>query len=280
MEIAERDRAAYAMAREYLLGFSSVGVTEEVLDHYINPQVAALRPHTLADVYRRLLESAQNRGMSVGVIGGAIGGVEALKGILCGFEPGDVVRKYGDDWNRVLDEIETELHPRGEVRRAPRSLWPLFCRTITTGAGFLSQFGDADTFCEWVERFDGDARSRPTLPLLLSLEIEGFGFPLACDFLKELGYLNFPKPDVHLKTIFTGLHLVESGGGDYAIFKAAGRIAEHQGVMPYNVDKLFWLVGSGYFYDHPDVGDNCRIGTDRKQFIAQASRALGGESAS
>jgi len=99
MDIAERDRAAYALAREYLLGFSAVGVTEAVLGHYIYPSVAALRPCTLADVYQRLLVSAQNRGMSAGVIGGAIDGIEKLKGILRDFEPRNVVREYGQGWN-------------------------------------------------------------------------------------------------------------------------------------------------------------------------------------
>jgi len=129
-----------------------------------------------------------------------------------------------------------------------------------------------------VEAFDTDVRSRPALPLILSLEIEGLGFPLACDFLKEMGYLSFPKPDVHLKAIFTGLDLVGPGRGDYAIFKAACRIAEHQGVTPYNVDKLFWLVGSGYFYDHREVGRNRRIATDREGFISRGRQLLGVES--
>ncbi len=39
--------------------------------------------------------------------------------------------------------------------------------------------------------------------MLLGREINGFGFALSCDFLKELGYEDFPKPDVHLRDIFT-----------------------------------------------------------------------------
>lgn len=274
MEIAERDRAAYEMARRYLLGFSSLGVTEKLLDYYINPTSTVLREPSLAGIYKRLLVSAQNRGMSAGVIGGSIGGVDALAMILCDFEPSVVARKYGRDWDTILTDIERELRPRGKLRRTPRSLWPLYCRTITTGATFLSEFADAGDFYEWVECFDRDARSRPALPLLLSLEIEGFGFPLACDFLKELGYFNFPKPDVHLKKIFRGLSLAASSK-DYDIFNAAVRIATHQGVTPYNVDKLFWLVGSGFFYDHPEIGAKGRIRTDRERFIAQTSLALG-----
>ncbi|MBI9037600.1 MAG: hypothetical protein JEY97_05655 [Bacteroidales bacterium] len=35
---------------------------------------------------------------------------------------------------------------------------------------------------------------------------------------------------------------------DYEILKAIERIAESNEVTPYNVDKLFWLIGSGKFY--------------------------------
>ncbi len=277
MEIAERDRAAYALAKDYLLGFFALGVTAEVLDHYLSPTVASLRPTSLAGVYQRLLLSAQNRGMSSGVVGGAIGGLDALGPTLCGFDPPAIRRKYGDDSGRVLDDIVRELQPHGKVRRSARSIWPLFCRTVTSGAAFLSQFLSPSEFYAWVDIFDRDEIVRPALPLLLSLEIEGFGFPLACDFLKEMGYFNFGKPDVHLKAILKGLGMAGQRDGDYEVFKAIGRIARHQAVSPYNVDKLFWLVGSGYFYDHPHIGDGGKIRTDRSRFIELASAALGAD---
>ena len=56
---------------------------------------------------------------------------------------------------------------------------------------------------------------------------------------------------MHVKDIFGGLGLSAEGAGDYEVFKAVGRLARNAGVTPYNADKLFWLVGSGYFYDDP-----------------------------
>jgi thermostable 8-oxoguanine DNA glycosylase len=108
----------------------------------------------------------------------------------------------------------------------------------------------------------------------LSQEVNGFGFALACDFLKELGFFNFAKPDVHVKAIVKGLHLASESPSDYLVFKVVARIAEHCGRTPYDVDKTFWLVGSGYFYDHKSLGRNGRVATDRDEFIHDASRAL------
>ena len=122
--------------------------------------------------------------------------------------------------------------------------------------------------------FDEDERARPALPTLLEKEIDGFGFALACDFVKELGYENFSKPDVHVKDIFWALGLSPWGTNDYEVFKAVARVARNVNVTPYNVDKLFWRIGSGYFYDDPDIGNNGRIGSRKKQFIEVARMTL------
>ena len=106
----------------------------------------------------------------------------------------------------------------------------------------------------------------------MSKEIDGFGFALGCDFLKELGFLNFAKPDVHVKAITKGLKLSIETANDYAVFKDVVRIAAHCDKTPYDVDKLFWLVGSGRFYLHPSIG---HVATDRDGFIQKASRVLG-----
>ena len=103
--------------------------------------------------------------------------------------------------------------------------------------------------------------------MLLGHKIEGFGFALSCNFLKELGYIKFPKPDVHLHDIFTALELCENGNDNYQLFKAIIRVAIHSNVTPYNADKVFWLIGSGYFYQDPMIGSKGRIGSHKKDFI-------------
>ena len=268
MTQADRDRRAYALAKEYILGLP--GVTAELLAHYQTPPP---RPMDLAQIYRRLLDSAQNRGMASNVIGRSIGGLQNLSGVTFGFNPLEVSQCYqgGDE---LLSEIIATVRPRGKVRRTSRGLWPRFCDSALSGAGFLAGFGSAQEFYAWVDAFHDDDRKVPALPLILSKEITGFGFALACDFLMELGYFKLTKPDVHVRAIVRGVRLSEPKADDYAIFKAVLRIARNQGTTAYDVDKTFWLVGSGFFYDHPELGRKGRIRTDRDGFIQWARGQL------
>jgi hypothetical protein len=225
----------------------------------------------MGEVFHRLLLSARNRNMMATVIPDAL--VDSLGPVLGGFDPVEVTTRFTSP-DLLLDTIIREIRPAGKLRRARAALWPLFSRATLSGAQFLSQFADGAEFLAWVQTFDDDPRKRAALPLLLSQEVNGFGFALACDFLKELGFFNFAKPDVHVKAIITGLHLVNDSPNDYLVFKAVARIAEHCGRTPYDVDKTFWLVGSGYFYDHRSLGRDGRVKTDRDEFIRRASRAL------
>jgi hypothetical protein len=273
MNQQERDRSTYTLAKDFLLQVGAgKGVTPELIEKYL--YLSRPRPDTLTGLYEHLLESAQSANMKAGVIGGSIGGVGNLGRVLCDFEPTEVLEKYRSGWEGVLDDIVTQLEPRGSVPRTPRSIWPRYCRTVLSGARFLSRFSSADDFYGWVDLFDEDDRARPALPLLMAQEIEGFGFALACDFLNGLGYENFSKPDVHVKDIFGALGLCPQRAGDYEVFKAVARVARNAGVTPYNADKLFWLVGSGYFYDDPQIGNKGRIGAHKKDFIDAARAAL------
>lgn len=256
---AQLDQSIYKLARDYLLSLDNV--TPEILDRHLSVSKEE-RPDSLAGIYKRLLETAQSGNMGSQVIGQAIGGIDKLGGVLSGFQPAVIVEKYGNDWKAVLDDIEAQLKPRGKLRREPRSLWPRFCKAVVSGAKFLNQFNSATDFYKWADIFDQDDRARPALPMLLSYEIDGIGFPLACDFIKELGYSHFGKPDVHLKKIFValGLCLTED---DYQVFKTVLRVAKNVGVTPYEIDALFWLIGSGNFYR-----DGVLVGRHRDKFIA------------
>jgi hypothetical protein len=267
------DRAAYRLAKDFLLrSGADKGVTPELIEGYL--RLSAPRPEALPRIYESLLESAQSAERKATVIGGAIGGVRNLKPVLYGFDPARVIRKYATG-REVFEDVVTRLRPRGTINTSSKGMWPQYCRTILSGARFLSQFASADKFYAWVDAFDElDDRARPALPMLLAQEIDGFGFALACNFVKELGYENFSKPDAHVKEIFWALGLAPRGTSDYEVFKAVARVALHAGVTPYNVDKLFWLIGSGDFNNNPEVGLNGKIGRRKKRFIETAKTVL------
>ncbi len=274
MSISDHYKKIYSLAEDFLLGLDIPGINEELIDNYLVISKDTARPDSMNGVYQRILEAAQNANMRAGVIGGAIGGIDKLGVVLCDFDPAEVLKKFSSGWEEILDEIEEKSKPNGKIRRSPRSIWPRYCQTILSSAEFLSQFSNVKDFYFWVDCFDKDNITRPALPLLLEKEISGIGFALACDFLKELGYDNFAKPDVHLRDIFTALELCPAEADDYGVFKSIINFSTNAGVSPYKVDKLFWLIGSGYFYKDLHVGKEGRTGSHKVEFIAFAKNKL------
>lgn len=251
------DAQIFRLAYDYLAGL--LGDAER-LEDILNTGETDL-PKTLNDIYHRLVSSAQNREMTPTMIGASFGGITRLGSVIFDFDPHRTQQHYGADDDRLLDDIIHELNPKGEIHRSPRSRWVVFCKAVLSGAAFLAQFESADDFYAWCSFFDQDERARLALPLLIGEEIDGLGFALACDFIKELGYVNFGKPDAHLTEIFYALGL-SPDEKPTSIFRAIQGMSKAVGYTPFAVDKLFWLIGS----------DMLDVGASREAFIQFASR--------
>lgn len=258
-------RKTYLTAKKFLIRELARPDAKEVLESYLALPDQSDKPIPLSKLYMRLLSSAQNANMKSAVVGGAIGGVQNLGKVLFRFNPRKVEHAFADDPEDLLEQIVQILKPRGQIRTTPRSIWPKYCKTILSAAKFLAQFKNGEDFYEWANYFYADQRSMAALPMVLSAEIDGIGYPLACDFLKELGFVSYGKPDVHVMEIFSGIGLCEESASPYHVQKVIAKIAEASGVSPYNVDKVFWLIGSGRFYKHPHIGN---IGRKKEKFIA------------
>lgn len=260
------DQQLYKSAVDFL--FSVEGVTKSDLERHL--QSIHEKPNDLKIIYRRLCKSAQNKQMSTKVIGQSIGRIDNLGRVLYDFHPHQVADNYKKtDASKLLETIINKLKPTGKIRTTNRSLWPQFCQTVIDSAHFLKTFETANDFYKWADFFANDTKAKPALPLMISIEITGIGFPLACDFLKEIGYVEYGKPDVHLKDIFKALNVIDPleksiTKQDYSTLKAIDRIAKANNVTPYAVDKVFWLIGSGNFYL---VEKN--IGKQKQNFIDQ-----------
>lgn len=261
------DRKVYRLAHRFLGKFEAV--TPEILEQHLSVPECE-RPDTMSGLYHHLVFTAQNYQSLPQVIGCRIGGVAELEDILCGFEPAEVLDKYGEDgWRELLDDVDARFFPGDPRRREPGSLWPRFCRAALSGASFLVRFQTTERFYAWVARYDRTGRSRYRLVSRVAERLHGFGEALACDFIKELGFANWSKPDVHLKKIFVGLGLAADGGNE-TVFRAIARFARNVGVSPYHADKIFWLISSGRFY-HAGF----EIGRHRDRFIRYAAKRLG-----
>lgn len=242
---------------------------KEILASYLEIPDQRHESVDISELFRRLLSSAQNSNMKAGVIGNSIGGFNNLGKALFSFNPRKTLKNFVGAPDALLDHIVKTLNPNGKIRKEPRSIWPKYCKTILSSAEFFNQFSNSEEFYVWANSLYNNKISMPALPMILAAEIEGIGYPLACDFLKELGFVEYGKPDVHVIEIFVGIGLCQPKPNPYQVQKVISQIAEAAGVSSYNVDKLFWLTGSGKFYKHKQLGKNGHIGRMKEEFIMQ-----------
>jgi len=256
----------YNSAIDFLLSFD--GITIEDINLHLQPEHA--KPEDLKIIYERLCISAQNYQRNPNVIGKSIGGVFNLKTILYDFDPHQVTNNYKkDDATKLLNVVIEKLDPKGKVNTAPNGAWPKYCQAIIDCAYFLNGFPTALDFYKWADAYANDDRIKSTLPLKVSEHIKGMGVALACDFLKEIGYVEYGKPDVHLKDIFRGLNIIDQleeshQKSEELILKTLDEISLSNNTTPYAVDKVLWLIASGNFYLSKK-----NIGKQKERFISE-----------
>jgi hypothetical protein len=256
-------QAIYDEAYKYLLSFKEIneGIIKRHFDEW-----KTTKANTLKDVMLRMLKTIPNKqGMPK-----SIGNVEDLKEYLEDYDPNRILKRYDGDWKKLFKYIKENHVTNGRMDISkPNNYWVIFCKGTISAASFLSQFKNLDDFNEFVNPFLVNEYTKVSLPLLLSKEVFGLGFALACDFLKEIGYVDFAKPDVHIIAIFYGIGISKSKD-QYDVLKEAVRFSKLINKTPYVIDKLFWLVGSGSFYL-----SNIKIKTNRNQFIEMIKQKYG-----
>ena len=214
-------------------------------------------PKTIGQAYRVLIDSLKNRqGMP-----NSIGNLNRLSGVLCEFDPKAVLAQYSNDWGSLFDAVKHQIQPESRMdKNNNHNYWVIFCKGCLSAAMYFNRFDTVSDFLRYVQDFDANPNTRPALPLLMGEEIFGVKFALACDFLKEIGFSNYSKPDTHLTDIFTGLGLCNDTPLD--VFRSVTEMSTEVHETPYAVDKMFWLIGSGNLYNH-----NKTFQTDKGEFV-------------
>jgi hypothetical protein len=246
----------FESGKKYLLDFSEI--TNEILNKQLEFP-AQDKPKTKEQLFYSFLDCAQNkRDMP-----NSIGDINELEKILYDFNPEKVNNNY-TNWEILFDKIKKENTPPGRmVKSNNHNYWVIYCKSIISISRYLSRFKKIKDFYNYVNQFISNTPdTRIGLPLILQEELFGFGFALACDFLKENISPDFIKPDTHIKDIFINLNLSDARSTDFQIFRDVIKFSAIIKETPYTVDKLFWLIGSGNFYD-----SEVKIKTNKRKFI-------------
>ena len=199
---------------------------------------------TKNDILEHLLVSLQNYQSLPNVIGFGKN-KDKFKKILFDFNSDKILKTY-PTYELLLDKFVNEFKIDKTGLQRKNNSWVKYSKATISACKFMEEFKDTNDFDHFVNLFSYNASTAAALPMLLSKEIYGLGFALGCDFLKELGYTQYPKPDVHLIEIFSELGLSDKDELD--CYKAIARMAKYTKETAYKVDKTFWLISSGNYY--------------------------------
>lgn len=269
MDLFEQRRRFHAFCLKYLKQQLPADQAQNMIDEHLNLADGSQDVCSLDELYYCLLFSAQNVQGKPNQIGGSIQGLDNLAKITGDFDPHWVVKHYADA-DAVFKAVLKKLKPSGVVNPGSLGVWPKYCRSLYTAAHFFARFRDGFDFYEWANRMYGDLRSQDALPMLIERDVFGVGYALACDFLKEKGFLDYGKPDTHVIDILNHVGLCHEGMPATAYQDELRAIALANQTSAYAVDKLIWLIGSSKFYKSANKPD--QDSQAKRKFLSAWSR--------
>ena len=240
----------YNTAYQILVSMMPLGLSENDLDKYFHGD--RNNPTTLKEIYIAFIRTAQNYQFMPNVIQ-FDNREEIIRNILHDFDYEYVSTLPS---NYLYSEFQKVFSITSEKS------WHLWCNAVVDSAKFVGRFSSVSEF----DKFVTNSSDLKSAPLLISKSIKGIGFALACNALKELGYLDYVKPDVHLIDICDVLNI--SSRDPIAVFDAMQIIASDNSITPYKLDKVLWLVCSGNFYK-----DGVKVNGRKEELISKLSES-------
>lgn len=266
---AEKLKATGTVKKELLLYNSAINYLyaktgdNDVIHYYLN-LYKRRQLNNMKDLYFQLLEHAKKRQGSPY----PIDAIRHYRQVLCDFDPAAVADKY-TEWKEIFESIkDVSRCMDGNGTSGKKGYWVLYSKTILSAARFLGRFNTLSDFKDYVQSFVyGNKDKRIALALLLSNEIDGFGFMMACDFLKEWISPFFVKPDNNVKVIFLKTHFCSKNDTDFDVCRRLIEFADTVGQTPYTVDRVFWLISNGRLFRTEERKREVRITTSKEEFI-------------
>ncbi len=232
-----------ATARKMLADQNGAENLEKELAHYLN-----LRNEnpTARPIFKHLLVSLKNKERMSRVIGE----IEPMTGAFFGFDHSKVLCYR--EWRPLLRRLKETVERAKDVSMTnPKTLWAQFARGAFDCANFIgTMFAgpdcDAGDFHKLIDSHCQSPESAWQFAKSIAWTIYGLGATLCCDFLKEIGSVQYSKPDRHVIEALKGCHLIPKEDCDpYLVFLQMWRISDAIGRKPVEIDKILWTVGSG-----------------------------------
>lgn len=146
-------------------------------------------------------------------------------------------------------------------RQFTEDVWLSYANCICGMAQYLNKFKSPD---EMYTYFDTFKTPKEKIKLIREISQQshiiktkyGWGFALSANWLKDIGMLNYCKPDIQVTNCLNSLGLCSKT--DTVVFKTLVAIAEDakeydKTASAFKLDRVLWLIGGHEFYNHPEI---------------------------
>lgn len=251
----------YRGSYEFLLKHKPISMSMQQFESYLNG--SDIKATSMSDVVNQLCSSLQNYQGMKNYIGFHTRNHQEIRKTLFNMD----ITKCTEVYKTGEDLYQAFIQNGCRMMNSQKS-WYRYSKNIVNGLVWLSEFDDFLSFENYVQSYSGRE-------LDLAYEIENlkdnfFGFALACDFFKEMGFYGFSKPDTHIIKVLNQKYNQEHGISSniqmlnkYGCFVELKKIAKENNVTDYHLDKLIWTICSGEFH-HPI---NYKFGSKRELYL-------------
>lgn len=202
---------------------------------------------TLRDVLKQLCITSQNYRGFKNYIGYFTRNTETIEKALFNFD----IRRSLEEY-KSSEELYQGFIKAGCSMRKSQHSWKLYSKRIYNGMIWLSDFDTMENFIEFMGLYDG--MEIEFVHSISKGKDRFLPFTLACDFIKELGFKHYSKPDVYILKTMNLLECLEKEQSlnipflnEYSAFFKMKEIAEENEVTEYFIDKMIWTICSGEF---------------------------------
>lgn len=251
----------YKNSYTFLLSFKPNSLPMMQFEDYLNG--SKVKAKTMSDVLDRLCSSLQNYQGMKNYIGYHTRNYDAINRTLFNIDFDKCVKYYQDK-----DVLYNAFITNGCSMMRSQKSWQRYSKNMINAITWLSQFDGFQDFLNYVNSYTGRE-------LDLAFEIENldnnfFGFALACDFFKELGFYGFSKPDTHIIKVLNRKYNKDNGINSniemlnkYGCFIELKKIAKDNNITDYHLDKLIWTICSGEFHAPLSI----KFGSKRDEYL-------------
>ena len=166
--------------------------------------------------------------------------------VLCDLSLQEVRKKYNGNFEKLWHDLCNAVG--AEVK--PNNAWYKFAKNIISIVNFLSEFNDIDDLYALLENAVSE-EDKIKLANYIASKIDWWGFPMANNWIKDMGMTDFSKPDRHVTAIIDDIY--QTGENSENVFMKVREVAYECNVTPFTLDRVLYLVGSGEFYSHPTI---------------------------